>query len=80
MYDVLEKVFTRKELEEFLMKDFSDDEIEYIREYIVEYYECAGFDNVRETYKFDFMSNEEILEWFGRLKVEEIDFVEENRK
>ena len=74
---VLEKEFTVKELDEFLKKEFTSEEVDDIREYIVEYYECAGFDGVREKYQFDDMSKEKVLEWFGRLKYHEIELRED---
>jgi DegV family protein with EDD domain len=61
MENMFEKEFSVDELEEFLNKDFTDDEIDSIRDFVIEYYECAGFADIYERILKD-LSEKEILD------------------
>jgi hypothetical protein len=73
MESIFETIMTPEELELFKAKSLTEDEISNLKEDLVEYYENAGFENVRERAGFDEMNAEEIVERVVALMQEMID-------
>ena len=61
MESIFETIMTQEELNLFKTKTFSEEEILNFKEDLIEYYENAGFDNVRERAGYDKMTVEEIM-------------------